>query len=158
MRKKTSLIWQIETSDLKKLIEKSKTMAQVLGHFGLKNKGGNHRTLKKRLEEEGIDYSKFRSNFGVGRVAPVLPLEQVLVENSTYTNRNFLKKRLIKEGVLRNECACCGMKAEWNGKPLVLILDHANGLPNDNRVQNLRLLCPNCNSQTDTFAGRNRKV
>lgn len=51
----------------------------------------------------------------------------------------------------------CGLGNNWNGKPLVLILDHINGIYNDNRIENLRLLCPNCNSQTDTFAGRNCK-
>lgn len=55
------------------------------------------------------------------------------------------------------KCACCGNTGEWNGRPLVLQLDHINGDNCDNRLENLRFLCPNCHSQTDTFAGRNCK-
>jgi hypothetical protein len=86
----------------------------------------------------------------------IVPLEEALVENSTYS-RVLLKKRLIKEGILIEECSECGQGPEWNGKPLVLQLDHKNGINNDNRKVNLRLLCPNCHSQTETFAGRNSR-
>lgn len=79
-----------------------------------------------------------------------------LVPNSN-TNRGHLKKLLIRKGLLRNECYICGQAPEWNGKELVMVIDHINGIHNDNRLENLRLLCPNCNSQTDTFSGRLRK-
>jgi len=77
-----------------------------------------------------------------------------LCEGST-RQRGVLKYYLLKQGLLPNTCALCPQGPEWNGKPLVLVLDHINGVNNDNRLENLRLLCPNCNSQTDTFAGRN---
>lgn len=85
-----------------------------------------------------------------------IPLDEVLVENSTY-QRVHLKRRLLEQGLLENTCALCPQGPEWNGKPLVLALDHENGISNDNRLSNLRLLCPNCHSQTETFAGRNTR-
>lgn len=82
------------------------------------------------------------------------PLEEILVENSNYTNNSSLKKRLLEEGLLKYECYECHI-SEWNGKPLSLQLDHINGNNSDNRLENLRFLCPNCHSQTETFSGRN---
>jgi hypothetical protein len=90
-------------------------------------------------------------------VAYATPLEEILVARSTYSNVGHLKRRLTRAGLLRAGCYVCGL-TEWLGRPLSLILDHANGLHYDNRLENLRLLCPNCNSQTDTFAGRNKGV
>lgn len=85
-----------------------------------------------------------------------LPLNQVLVEDSTY-GRGKLKERLLYKGLLKNQCYECGQLPEWQGKKLVLVIDHINGVNNDHRLGNLRILCPNCNSQTNTFAGRNAK-
>jgi hypothetical protein len=68
-----------------------------------------------------------------------------------------LKRRLLRERLLINRCVECGLEPIWQGKPLVLVLDHVNGDSSDYRLDNLRLLCPNCNSQQDTFAGRNNR-
>lgn len=83
-----------------------------------------------------------------------MDIQDGLTENSTYKTKE-LKKRLVQESLLDYVCAECGLDPEWNGKKLVLALDHINGTNNDNRLSNLRFLCPNCHSQTDTFAGRN---
>lgn len=72
--------------------------------------------------------------------------------------RHHLKKKILKNKLLANECQICKQPPEWNGKILVLQLDHINGINNDNRIENLRLLCPNCHSQTDTFCHKNRKI
>lgn len=79
---------------------------------------------------------------------------ELFVVGPTY-HHSTLKKRLLLRGVLY-ECTKCGI-SEWHGKPLALHLDHINGVPDDHRLDNLRLLCPNCHSQTDTYGGRNAK-
>lgn len=83
----------------------------------------------------------------------VTPAE-ILVENTPYS-RGMAKRVILREGLLPYQCALCLLESEWNGKPLVLRLDHINGVNNDDRIENLRFLCPNCDSQTDTFCGRN---
>lgn len=81
----------------------------------------------------------------------------VFVENSTYARHN-LKKRIYKENLLdTSKCSICNNPNEWQGKELVLILDHINGINNDNRIENLRLICSNCDSQLPTYKSRNKK-
>ena len=83
--------------------------------------------------------------------------EDVFVENSTYA-RHRLKKRIYDDDLLdTTKCACCGQPPYWNGKELIFILDHINGINNDNRIENLRLICSNCDSQLPTYKSRNRK-
>ncbi len=156
-RRKRSPIWKMSVEQFALLIEQSTTYADVLRAFGLEPKGGNTATLKRRIVEDGIDAGHIAS--GAARrqrgFASSPSLESVLVEGSSYSRRS-LKRRVIGVGLLKEECSECGLGPEWNGKKLVLVLDHINGVSNDNRLKNLRLLCPNCNSQQPTFAARNR--
>lgn len=83
-------------------------------------------------------------------------LKDILVEHSDYLNTTSLKKKLIKNNLLVNKCYICELLPQWNDSPLVLQLDHINGDHRDNRLENLRLLCPNCHSQTATFCAKNK--
>ncbi len=83
-----------------------------------------------------------------------IPMSEILVENSTYARHN-LKRRLLEDSLLEYKCACCGNAGFHNNKPLVLQLDHINGINNDHRLENLRFLCPNCHTQQDTYAAKN---
>lgn len=156
MRKKTSPIWALPTKEFHLLVANSNTITQILAFFGMQNKGGNFRTLKARMLQEQIDSSHFTKNRMAGWIKTPKPLAEVLVEQSQYSRTN-LKKRLIREGHLKEQCYICGQGTIWLGKPLSLILDHINGVSDDNRLVNLRLICPNCNGQTATFAGRNAR-
>lgn len=164
-RKRRSPIWRVEKEVLQQVINESNSYQIVLQHFGLGNNGGNYATLKERIQEEGLDLSVmegkrstlYSENMADLKKKKILPLDKILVENSTYTNRNALKKRLLKEGLLKPTCYCCGTEPFWNGKPLTLQLEHKNGVSNDHRLENLELLCPNCHSQTATYCGKNKR-
>jgi hypothetical protein len=69
-----------------------------------------------------------------------------------------LKARLYAEGLKERRCALCGQGEEWQGRRMSLILDHVNGIADDNRLENLRIVCPNCNATLDTHCGRNAKL
>jgi hypothetical protein len=68
----------------------------------------------------------------------------------------YIRRLILKHNIIPYVCGGCGLVDSWQGEPLVLELDHINGDPADNRVENLRFLCPNCHSQTETFASRNK--
>ena len=82
-------------------------------------------------------------------------LDEMLIENGVELSNSSIKKRLLRENRLENRCYICGLGTEWNNKPLTIQLDHINGNAKDWRIENLRMLCPNCHTQTDTFCGRN---
>jgi hypothetical protein len=86
-------------------------------------------------------------------VVPARPLEKVLV-TGTLVKTSQLRERLIRTRLKAERCEMCG-KERWNGRPIPLELDHVNGKRDDNRLSNLRLLCPNCHAQTDNYRGRN---
>lgn len=83
-----------------------------------------------------------------------LPIDRLLKEAKDPKN---LKFRLLAEGLLENKCSQCKI-TEWQGKRISIQLDHINGVNTDNRLENLRMLCPNCHSQTETFGARNTKL
>ena len=142
----------LDIDKLRQVVAKEYTYKHVMEYFGFNSTRSNtmYRALRQVMDENNIDYSHFGYN-------KLLDLSEQLVENSTYNNQT-LKERLIKEGLLEYKCQMCGNTGIWNNNALVLQLDHINGNNRDNRLENLRLLCPNCHSQTDTFSGRNLKL
>ena len=131
-------------------------MAELMRKLGYTaNRGNSFKNLKDYLIDNNVDISHFKGKSHGSSKTEKYSLEQILVENSTYSNMTRLKERILKANLLEYKCSECGI-SEWNNKHLVLQLDHINGDNRDNRVENLRLLCPNCHSQTETFCGKNR--
>lgn len=157
-RKKRSRIWLIPESEFRALVQSSTSYRSILVSLKVSAKGCNHYTLKRRIRELNVDdaHIRLRPVTFSAQAATTIPLDEILVEHSAYTTTTHLRHRLLKAGLLKNVCALCGQLPVWHGKPLVLHLDHANGVRHDNRLFNLRLVCPNCHSQTETYGGRNK--
>lgn len=135
------------------------SLSELCRKLGLKPKGSNLKTLKRKLDEYEIDYSHFTGQ--KWRINPNNPVYRNkylpnLCEHSSLSSSN-VKSLLYRLNLKQNKCELCGV-SEWNGKPLICELHHINGEPSDNRIENLQILCPNCHSQTENFRRRNRKV
>jgi 5-methylcytosine-specific restriction endonuclease McrA len=109
--------------------------------------------LNQYLKFMDIDYAGNMA--GIGMLKPKVVLDDI-INNKVNFSRHQLKKRLLHLGLLDYKCVGCGNTGEWNGKILSLEIDHINGDNKDNRLENLRILCPNCHSQTPTFRNKNR--
>lgn len=129
--------------------------AGVLRHLGLKQSGGNHSHIKRMMTQLDVNTNHFTGKgWNKGGADPKrLTSSQVLVYDRNKGRRENverLRRALLELGQL-HRCGC-GLSHEWNGKQLVLQIDHINGDWLDNRAENLRFLCPNCHSQTETFS------
>lgn len=122
--------------------------------------GGNHTTIRKYVERvwkipiDHFDPDSVRAD--ALRRSPKA-LADILTQRSTYS-RGALKRRLYETGIKHPRCELCGQGDTWRGRTLSLILDHVNGVPDDNRLENLRIVCPNCAATLDTHCGRNIPV
>lgn len=144
-------------SEIRDAIATSRSLAGVLEKLGVRP-GGNQSRLRVRIHDAGLDMSHFagqgwRAGIRVP-VVPRTPLVEVLVKGRPAPSTSDLRKRLIAEGLKQHRCERCSLTS-WNDQPIPLELDHANGRRDDNRLENLRVLCPNCHAQTETYRGRN---
>lgn len=152
-----SKVYLVSDNEFIQIIQDSYSYSDCLRALGLGTNGGSSTDiLKRRIAELQCDISHFGTQHKGGGLQAKYTLDEILVENSTYANISSLKRRLINEGRMEYKCEKCGI-SEWLGEPLSLHLDHKNGINNDHRQENLRFLCPNCHSQTDTYAGKNNK-
>jgi len=143
-------------AELREVVARSDSLGEVLRHFGLRQAGGNHRLLRKWLTRWEISTEHFKLDRPMPRREP-RPLADVLVEHSRYS-RGHLKMRLYAEGLKERLCELCGQNEYWQGAYMSLILDHINGVADDNRLENLRIVCPNCAATLDTHCGRKNRL
>jgi len=144
-------------NDFENLIKVSKNKTDVLNRLELRNNGGNYNTLTRYIENFKIDISHFKRPSYENLKVDKIDMKNILVENSTYSNNCSLKNRLYNEGYKERRCELCNQDENWEGKKMSLILDHKNGIHSDNRFENLRIVCPNCNATLETHGGKNLK-
>ena len=148
---------------LKPIVAESKAISEVLRKLGLKQSGGNHTHISKKIKSYELDTSHFLGqSWNRGKRV-----------HNTYTKEEFITNVLVLDGpgwtsfsiklklfqfeLKVERCEECSQEPIWNGKELKFHLDHINGNSRDNRLENLRILCPNCHSQTPTYAANKRK-
>jgi hypothetical protein len=149
-------ITELTKEELKSLVDSHENINQILITLGVNSNGsGAYRTFRNHCKRMGVETPMFTTTNREFRKR--IPMDEILVENSTYSNNGRLKKRLVREGILEYVCVGCGNNGTWEGKDLTLQLDHINGINNDNRKENLRFLCPNCHTQTNTYGSKNLK-
>lgn len=143
---------------LAKIVESSYTYTECLRKLGINNFGSSTNTLKKYIKLYNLNTNHFKNSVYVTIEKNTIPLEDILIEKSTYKNRTHLKERLYKEGLKERKCELCNQGEIWNDKKMSLILDHINGINNDNRIKNLRIVCPNCNATLPTHCRGNNNI
>lgn len=156
LRKKT-----YTEAQLKSAVAQSRCIAEVIRNLGLQNSGAMSRSIRHMIQMYNIDISHFPPLQEIQRSIGIKSSEtwrvntsEVFCEQSKVC-QNTIVKYYRKEADIPYECVECGNNGIYNSRPLVLQLDHINGISDDNRLSNLRWLCPNCHSQTATFTRRN---
>jgi hypothetical protein len=141
---------------LEEIISRSSCIWDVVVLCGVKKQEGNYTYISRLIKKYKLDTSHFINQMGGNKKEK--ELKEYLVKDRFLTiNGNRLKEKLYKEGLKKRECEFCKQGEIWNGKKISLILDHIDGDRKNNLIENLQILCPNCNATLDTHCGKNAK-
>lgn len=153
--KKENKLTKYNNEEISLILDNAESFSDVLRKLGYDSiTTGNYKLVKGELKNRGIEVpiykyvNKNSCNFSKSN-------EELFVEYSV-TSRTNLKRRILRDNLIKYECEC-GNQGEWQGRKLILQLEHKNGNTNDDKLENLTFLCPNCHSQTSTFSGKNTK-
>lgn len=153
-------IYKLTNEEFVDLVKSSLNTSEVLFKLGYTTKGNSwgYSQVKQRMVDLNLSGKDFRGKAVVAAIndSKRIDKNKLFCKGSKHA-RNILRKTIIQENLIPYKCAICGI-TEWQGKTLSLELDHINGENNDNRLENLRFLCPNCHSQTTTYGSRNQKI
>lgn len=156
----TNKIYELTDEQFVSILKNSTTISEVLFKLGYSVKGNSwgYSQVKQRMTDLNLDFSIFKGKNSIYKntaVKAVTP--EMLFRDNCKHNRNVLRRYIVKNELIPYKCSICGLTT-WNNKTISLELDHINGINNDNRLENLRFLCPNCHSQTTTYGSRNNKI
>ena len=139
---------------LEPLIKESYSWSEVARKLNVSFNTGTQTHIKKRSIDFNLDFSHFTGRaWNKGMTFIPKPNEEYFIKNGNI-NSNRVRIQLFKRGLKEKRCEKCGL-TEWNNQPIPLEVDHINGIYNDNRIENLRILCPNCHAQTPTYKSKN---
>lgn len=152
-------IYKLSDEQFVELLKNSSTISEVLFKLGYSVKGNSwgFAKIRQRMSDLNLDGSVFKGKSPITKYGSLhkVNASDILKPNCKHA-RSVLRRYVIKNNLIPYRCAICG-RVEWQGRTLSLELDHINGINNDNRIENLRFLCPNCHSQTTTYGSRNQQ-
>lgn len=152
-------IYKLSDEQFVELLKNSSTISEVLFKLGYSVKGNSwgFAKIRQRMSDLNLDGSVFKGKSPITKYGSLhkANASDILKPNCKHA-RSVLRRYVIKNNLIPYRCAICGC-VEWQGRTLSLELDHINGINNDNRIENLRFLCPNCHSQTTTYGSRNQQ-
>ena len=144
-----ALIDKYTKEELEQIVQQSASLREILKKMGYTScSGDTYKVIKEKFDNLGISYNHFEKQIPTKRTE-----ENIFIENSTAA-QHTLRSWYLKGEYTPYICSICGQPPEWQGKELTLILDHINGHNKDNRLENLRWVCPNCNQQLDTTGSK----
>ena len=154
-----SIIWSINKEKLQFIVNKSSSIKDILNNLNIRPYSWNYKSIQIRMTELDIDINQFNINRNIFRKNLLNKLrlkrkisDEIIFSSKSPYNRAGLKHRILKDELLKYECFKCKNEGLWMNEKLILQLDHINGIYNDNRLENLRFICPNCHTQTETFS------